>query len=398
MTDPAGIPALVEATRHMHGVEAKHIETVHRVAGAEPMRSMRGTSSCVAVMVVALSALAACGGLVGADSGNAGTDSRDATVPDVRSKGRAAPDLTDAVPPPDMGPDHSCPGSDPSGDSGASLVTLAAGQHQIEGMAIDSTSIYWTARVPDNVYRSRAVLAISLSGGTPTTLFGAGFPSLIAVDATDVYWVDTSSVEKIPKGGGRVTMAVALAKMPSALATDGVRVYWADLASNGSLASVPVGGGTPTTLAIDQPYPGSIALDGANVYWTNGSTVVTAPKTGGVPMTLASGQSPSAVAVDSVNAYWVNDTTDGTVVKAPLSGGAAKTFATAQGGPRSIAVDASNVYWTDNLSGTVMAVRICGGAPVTLASGQDGPTFIAVDATSVYWTNRGGTVMKRSLK
>lgn len=29
MTDPAGIPALVEAIRHMHGVEAKHVETVH---------------------------------------------------------------------------------------------------------------------------------------------------------------------------------------------------------------------------------------------------------------------------------------------------------------------------------------------------------------------------------
>jgi hypothetical protein len=29
MTDPAGIPALVEAIRHMHSVEAKHVETVH---------------------------------------------------------------------------------------------------------------------------------------------------------------------------------------------------------------------------------------------------------------------------------------------------------------------------------------------------------------------------------
>jgi hypothetical protein len=27
--DPAGIPALIEAIRHMHGCEAKHLETVH---------------------------------------------------------------------------------------------------------------------------------------------------------------------------------------------------------------------------------------------------------------------------------------------------------------------------------------------------------------------------------
>jgi hypothetical protein len=29
MTDPAGIRALVEAIRHLHGVEATHVETVH---------------------------------------------------------------------------------------------------------------------------------------------------------------------------------------------------------------------------------------------------------------------------------------------------------------------------------------------------------------------------------
>ena len=29
MSDPAGIPALIEAIRHMHGVEARHVETVH---------------------------------------------------------------------------------------------------------------------------------------------------------------------------------------------------------------------------------------------------------------------------------------------------------------------------------------------------------------------------------
>ena len=28
MTDPAGIPALIEAIRHLHGVEARHVETV----------------------------------------------------------------------------------------------------------------------------------------------------------------------------------------------------------------------------------------------------------------------------------------------------------------------------------------------------------------------------------
>ena len=29
MTDPAGIPALIDAIRHMHDCGAKHVETVH---------------------------------------------------------------------------------------------------------------------------------------------------------------------------------------------------------------------------------------------------------------------------------------------------------------------------------------------------------------------------------
>ncbi len=29
MTDPAGIPALIDAIRHLHGCEATHVETVH---------------------------------------------------------------------------------------------------------------------------------------------------------------------------------------------------------------------------------------------------------------------------------------------------------------------------------------------------------------------------------
>jgi hypothetical protein len=29
MTDPAGLPALIDAIRHLHGAEARHVETVH---------------------------------------------------------------------------------------------------------------------------------------------------------------------------------------------------------------------------------------------------------------------------------------------------------------------------------------------------------------------------------
>lgn len=287
----------------------------------------------------------------------------------------------------------SCPGGCKAGECMTVLATVN-GYALPWGVAIDSTSIYWT-NSQSGVGSAGSLMEVGLAGGLVTTLATGENPQPIAVSTSRVYWADdlTFRLLSIPLGGGTVTTisstsADGSAGGASGIAVDALNVYWT---GTDTVNQAPAAGGAVSTLASLQDGPTAIAVDATNVYWTTASTIATIGLAGGTSTTLASGQSfPMGIAVDSASVYWINagtsinDNTDGSVVRVALGGGAVQTLASGQNHPMGVTIDDTNVYWTT--MDAVMKIPLDGGTPQTLVSGM-GPVGIVLDATSVYFAN-----------
>ena len=284
--------------------------------------------------------------------------------------------------------------------AGRCLTTLASGQAEPFGIALDSNFVYWTN------YYDGTVMKVPVGGGTPTAVeTGQGHPEGLAVDATNVYWTSATNVLGAPLGGGTVTTLASAQDGPWAVTSNGASLFWANEGTyaggfkDGTLASLVLGsGGSPTTLTSAQYAPAAVAVDQNNVYWVDAGSgaILRLPLAGSAagPTTLASGAlvgTPRAIAVDGTNVYWTNYKSAGAVSKVPIGGGAVTTIAANQSYPYGIATDGANVFWTNSGNGTVMAAPIGGGLARILASGQATPEAIAVDGESVYWVTHGSS-------
>ena len=267
--------------------------------------------------------------------------------------------------------------------SAGCLVILATARNYPYGLAVNSSSAFWTET------GGGTVNSVPLAGGTPGTLASGGTnPLAIAIDSSSVYWTDdgNGTVMKTGLTGGTATTLSSGGTNPAGLAIDLTSVYWTDNGKN-TVMKAPLGGGSASTLASAQG-PLLMAVDSASVYWADNTSgnLLKVALGGGTPTTLASGQSsPYDVVVDSASAYWT-DYAGGTVMKVALGGGTPVTLASGQSSPIHLAVDSANLYWTNYTGGTVMKVAVAGGTATTLASGQGAPMGITVDSSSVYWT------------
>ena len=161
---------------------------------------------------------------------------------------------------------------------GSGLATLASGQDGPDAVAVDGTSVYWNGRSADI---GASLMKVAVGGGSIATLavgLTGVFPP-IAVDANGIYWQSGIGIVKMALTGGSVVPLVA-SGAPNGVAIDDTNLYWVDQNQH-DVMKVPLVGGTPVLVALGSGgatvFP-RIAIDATSVYWFIGSTILKTAK------------------------------------------------------------------------------------------------------------------------
>lgn len=189
---------------------------------------------------------------------------------------------------------------------GTSLQTLATGLNNAQNfMALDTNNIYFADGKPGG---GAIIRKVSKNGGLPVPLAGTDMFNLrpaIAVDGSYVYFTDDlGNIKRASVNGGSVTTLGP--GNPIAMALDSSNIYWVEY-SGGTVKKLPKSGGAPTTLASGLNSPSGIAVDGTSVYvieYTWPGAVKKVSVNGGSVTTLATETNAIGIVVDSENAYW----------------------------------------------------------------------------------------------
>jgi hypothetical protein len=279
-------------------------------------------------------------------------------------------------------------------DSGTPVnrTVLISGESQIRAMAVDSTNLYWT---------SDAVKMMPLGGGPARLVPGVnqyGPYGPLAVNGTDVVWVDQSSALVDHRLGASSLTLATHTFGGDVIAVDATHAYYIDdTAYPAAIMKVSLDGGLPVAVVSGSVQRTALVVDATSIYWTGFKAadaglfnLMKTPLDGGPDVLvdpLVSGF--GALALDATNLYW---TTSDSVVTTPRTGGAVTTLASGESGPSVLTSDGTNVYFA--VRDGVRKVPAKGGASSVIASGIGVQPVIAVDGASVYWATFDGTIVK----
>ena len=152
-------------------------------------------------------------------------------------------------------------------------ATLAGDEQDPYALALDGANVFWTLRTDwDGAVRTTEKAG---EGDQPEDVFRDGEqverrPNALAVDETDIYWVDDGRVRAKSKADGSTEIRDLVdgsGALP-AIALDVTHVYWTN-ASDSTILRVAKQGGPVEELARDQNDPEAIAVDDTGVYWAN---------------------------------------------------------------------------------------------------------------------------------
>jgi hypothetical protein len=277
-------------------------------------------------------------------------------------------------------------------------------------IAVDATHVYWLDQI------AQTIMKVPKQGGTPVALASGVTVNSLAVDANFVYWtnsVSSGTVMKVAIAGGAPTPVATGQLFPAGIAVDATNLYWVNAGSPtlgaGSVMKASLATGVSITLAANQETALAIAIDATSVYWTKGpfdtggGEVMTVPIAGGTPVRLAQVPSSDAeviskigtsLAVDGESVYFADGTgpidagvQNWTIKKIPHAGGAEELKASSRL-IADVAVDGSILTWATDRA---IVRRYANTTEYYETDGQ--PRAIAADQTHIYFTTVEGAVM-----
>jgi hypothetical protein len=156
-------------------------------------------------------------------------------------------------------------------DPGANIGNLAIGDW-VGGITANATKVFWAASLSSGSVQSEPVTAVH-SVPSATFIGPESMPTSMAIDAKNVYWLETGSVMSLSLSGGTPRPLLSGHNPMGAITSDGTNVYFGDLLSSGvvEITSIPVGGGTAVPLAPGLDGVNAIAVDSTAIYWADRS-------------------------------------------------------------------------------------------------------------------------------
>jgi hypothetical protein len=286
-------------------------------------------------------------------------------------------------------------GPPPSPCLATAPVVLASGGKEIQFVALDDTTVYWTD------FALGTVNAVPKSGGASRVLaVGRGNPSGIVARSGSVFWAEFSSdvVMSTPAAGGAVTMLASNQDGAYEMTAVGDVIYWTTL--RGCSVARLEKGKVDVLATAKQPFT-SIVSSTSLVFWVSFQQKAVdrydiASSTSAALLSGGSGADlPSALATDGQTLYFgAASPAEITVSAIPVNGGSTNVLYTsacnADAGVKNgclgdMTTDGVSVYLATPTD--VRKVPVGGGPPTVIADGQARPLAIAVDDKCVYWSN-----------
>ena len=202
-------------------------------------------------------------------------------------------------------------------DGSASPTLLAADQQNAIGIALDDTTLYWTAQ------GSLWSLPVATPAAAPFKLVDGAGSALLALNGASVLWGDaapSSTLKAARKSDGVVTDLVGGIESPNGIVATDDFAFFTSMGSTNRIGRIDLKNPAQWAwIAAGQSGPSAIAVDQGYVYWTNfdGGTVLRVLALGaGVPEVVAVGQDhPDGIALDADYVYWTNFAQNGALVR-----------------------------------------------------------------------------------